>query len=90
MLSSRSLVLPTDLDSGTVDMMNIRTPGKAFHKTPGKTIARNRATLQENAAYYGGAMTVNRKGKAVAHTPSRPAISRECSSRLPGMLLITF
>ncbi|CAL1705949.1 unnamed protein product [Somion occarium] len=55
--------------------MNIRTPGKAFHKTPGKTIARNRATLQENAAYYGGAMTVNRKGKAVAHTPSRPAIS---------------
>ncbi|KAI0075662.1 hypothetical protein K474DRAFT_1708847 [Panus rudis PR-1116 ss-1] len=71
MLSSYALSLPLDSDPGVA---TFKTPGRAAHKshkTPGRTIARNRAALQENAAHYGVTMTVNRKAKSALHTPFR-------------------
>lgn len=70
-------MIPTNFDEGPIQVANTKTPAKTLHKTPGRTIARNRIALQENAAYYGGTMTVNRKGKAVMQTPLRLGVSRQ-------------
>ena len=77
MLSSRPLIIPTNFDAGPAQVFPTKTPAQSFHKTPGRTIAKNRIALQENAAYYGGSMTVNRKGKAVMQTPLRLGTSRQ-------------
>ncbi|KAH8079836.1 hypothetical protein BXZ70DRAFT_960699 [Cristinia sonorae] len=83
MMSTHAFALPLDggVDISSINYMDVRTPGKAPFKTPGRTLHKSRSALQENAGYDGNGGTTVKKGKGgTGHTPFHPAIRKALQS----------